>query len=447
MLRSCMKKSVYFIVALIGPAMVSACLGMATPSPIAATPTSTLTSAVTPPQQPAVGSSAAPDPSAVTAVPSGQNKMGIHMLLDDGTRPWSPDVWPSHMQYARQAAGEWGYVVQLVTSSNLKVKYWQVFMDLCAQYHLTPIIRLATTFNISANFWEAPQRGPDGGYKGIAAQYASFLTRLNWPTNVHYVVVGNEPNHGNEWGNNPNPAEYARFLIDVADALHAADPSVKVMNAGFDSYAPNTNGLPAGNGVIYIDEESFIDGMIAAQPHVFSHIDLWNSHPYPRGPFISGPWDQVYGVDLTNGATNPHHVDPPPGIPNRGINGYEWELFKLSTYGIPSLPVMVTETGWRHAESNNQDSLDDMPNLARAASLARYFRYALVGNDDPTSTDPHDGWTPLLKDPRVVGASIFALDGYEEAWGHTNLLIMSRDGQVKATYPIFDELVKISEGQ
>src|SRR5262249_29165122 len=89
---------------------------------------------------------------------------------------------------------------------------------------------------------------------------------------------------------------------------------------------PTPTDSPAPDGFIYYDEESFMDGMVVAHPDVFTHIDIWASHPYPRGPFLSGPWDQVYQVDMVNGAANPYHVEPPEGVPNRGINGYEWEL-------------------------------------------------------------------------------------------------------------------------
>jgi hypothetical protein len=200
------------------------------------------------------------------------------------------------------------------------------------------------------------------------------------------------------------------------------------------------------DGFIYYDTESFMDGMITAYPDVFEHIDMWASHPYPRGPFLSAPWDQVYQVDLINGAVNPNHVEPTGYTPNRGVNGYEWELFKLSTYGITDLKVMITESGWRHSETV-EDSLDETPNTARALHVATYVQYAYAGNDVEGSRAPRDGWTPWLDDPRVVGASYFALDGFIEAWGHTNLLKLKRNGVVVGTYEIFDMMVALSGGQ
>ena len=119
------------------------------------------------------------------------------------------------------------------------------------------------------------------------------------------------------------------------------------------------NGQPFVNGQTYLDAESFLDGMHRSDPGVFSAIDVWASHAYPSGPLSAAPGEQVFQIDLLNGATNPDHRDPPPGIFNRGVNGYEWELFKLATYGVRDLPVMITETGWRHAETTDPAATDN----------------------------------------------------------------------------------------
>lgn len=362
------------------------------------------------------------------------NRLGIHLLLDDGRNHWLPEVWAEHLRYAREAVGEWGYVVQLIRSDDLDVAKWQQFMDLCAELHLTPIIRLATVYNRRAKWWEAPPLDIDGSYVTFAARYVAFLTALDWTTEPHYVIVGNEPNHGDEWGGSANPAAYARFLIDVADALHAADPNVRVLNAPFDPYTPHTNGAPFVNGMTYFDAESFMDAMVAAQPDVFARIDVWASHSYPLGPLTEPPWIQTYQVDYLNGATNPAHVEPPPGIHNRGVNGYEWELFKLATYGITNLQVMITETGWLHAESTDTDASD--PAFPAAPTAAAYLDLALRGNKGRSLDYPETGWTPWLDDPRVIAIAPFALDGYPPEWGHVNWLMLDNAGNVLGTYPM-----------
>lgn len=366
------------------------------------------------------------------------NRLGVHLLLDDGRGTWPVETWPEHLHFARQAAGEWGYVTELIPLDDLDTGKWQVFLDLCADLHLIPILRLATTYDRELGLWVAPMPDTDGSYRSTAASYAEFITALRWPTSMRLVVVGNEPNHGNEWGGRPDPAAYARFLIDVADALHAADPDVQVLNAGFDPYTPHTGNVAWVDGMYYVDEESFLDGMVTASPDVFAHIDGWTSHPYPLGPFTEPPWVQTYQVDWLNGATNPSHVGPPPGITNRGVNGYEWELFKLATYGVRTLPVYITETGWRHAESVDPASTDNHRPLPDAQTAAAYLDLALRGNAGRFPDWPEEGWLPWLDDPRVVAVTPFALDGNPAEWGHTNWLILDEDGQVSGVYPLFD---------
>lgn len=362
------------------------------------------------------------------------SKYGLHLLLDDGRYQWPREQWPEHIQHAAQIAGEGGYLVQLVRIDDLDPAKWQHFMDLCTQYDLTPIIRLATTLDLDNRWWVAPPADANGRYRQAARQYTNFLTALDWPSGPHYVIVGNEPNHGNEWSGQPDPAAYARFLVDVAVALHTADPAARLLNAPLDAYSPHTNHQPFIDGMAYIDAESFMDGMIAAEPDVFHHLDAWASHPYPMGPFSEPPWVQQYGLDYINGAANPNHVEPPPGIYNRGINGYEWELFKLATYGIEDPPVFITETGWRHAETRDPDSPDNGRPLPDAAQMATYIDLALHGNNGRYSGYPQQGWTPWLDDPRVIAVVFFALDGMPSIWGHTNWLQIDQTGNILGTY-------------
>jgi hypothetical protein len=377
------------------------------------------------------------------SAPSPRNPLGVHLLLSDGRYDWPVESWRSHLAYARQAVGEWGYVLELVRLDDLDVARWQQFMDLCAELHLTPVLRLATTFDPAIG-WSAPPADADGTYHSVAAEYARFVVALRWPAEAHYVTVGNEPNHGPEWGGRPEPAAYARFLIDVADALHQADPQTRVLNAGFDPYAPHTGDRPFVDGQYYMDEETFLDKMVAAYPDVFTRLDLWASHAYPHGPFSAGPWQQSFQIDLLNGATNPQHAEPPPSIVNRGVNGYEWELFKLSTYGLPSLSVMITETGWRHAESTDSSSPDDDRPLPDAETVAAYMDLALRGNDGRYPHLPEAGWTPWLTDPRVVAVVFFAFDGHPSLWGHTNWLLFDTKGQVSGTHAPFDLAASLS---
>lgn len=364
------------------------------------------------------------------------NLLGVHVLLDDGRNTWPPDVWPEHLAAARDLIGSGGWVVELVRLDDLDVERWQRFFDLCAKLNLRPILRLATTFDQSAGYWVAPPSGPGDGYAQTAQRYAAFVAGLSWPTNTHPVLVGNEPNHGDEWGGRADPAAYARFLRDVAAALRAVDPAVLVLNAPLDPYSPNTNGQPFINGFTYVDAESFMDGMRAEVPDVFVGLDAWASHAYPTGPLANGPWDQALQIDLLNGATNPEHLQPPQGLTNRGINGYAWELAKLARYGVTDLDVWITEVGWRHAESVDPVARDGTAEWPSAETVGQWFDLALNGNDGRYAQWPDDGWTPWRDDRRVRAVVYFALDGAPHEWGHTNWLQVSEDGVVLGAYPL-----------
>lgn len=365
-----------------------------------------------------------------TAVPARRpitpsvNKMGIHLLLADGRHQWPAGQWPEHLQAARTAVGEWGYVTQLVTLDDLDVAKWQTFMDLCADLHLTPILRLATTYDSQQNVWRAPPLDKNARtYHSTARQYADFAAALTWPTAEHIVVVGNEPNHGDEWGGRPDPAAYGQFLQDTAIAIKGADPQARILNAGLDPYAPHSGSQPLANGLWYMDSETFLDEMAAAHPHIFDHLDGWASHPYPLGPFIMPPWQQTYGVDYVHDAHNPRHTTPPAGVYNRGVNGYVWELWQLAGYGVTDLPVFITETGWRHTAE---------PYPAPEV-VAVYLQLAFYGRCHTVVCPPHTpttGWTPWLEDTRVIAVTPFALDGHPAEWAHTNWLYVSTAGQV-----------------
>lgn len=363
-------------------------------------------------------------------------------MLDDGRNVWPMELWPLHLHYARQAVGPGGYVTELVRSDALDVRRWQRFFDLCAEYELKPILRLATTYALEERWWRPPEPDADGGYHTVAARYAAFVRALVWPTEEHYVIIGNEPNHGNEWGGRPDPPAYARFLVDVATAIRAVDPQVRILNAGLDPYTPHTGSRPFVDGLYYMDAETFMDEMVLAVPDVFTYLDIWCSHSYPLGPFTEPPWRQAYARDLLHDAFNPQHLEPPSGIYNRGINGYEWELFKLASYGVTGLPVMITETGWRHAESSDPLAADGGPGLPDAATVARYLNLAMYGDHERDSEPPAEGWLPWQDDSRVLAVTPFAFNGLPREWGHTNWLALDGAGEILGAYPAFEIWVK-----
>jgi hypothetical protein len=367
----------------------------------------------------------------------GGHKVGIQVLLDDGRNHWPERVWPQHLQAARQIVGEGGYVLQLIRLDDLDVRRWQFFLDLCAQQHLVPIIRLAPMYDFEHHWWMAPPKDPTReGYTKVAQQYYDFFSQLRWPDSPHYVIVGNEPNRGDEWSNQPNPAEYARFLLDVSDALH--DLGITILGPALDMYAPNSNGQLIG-AYRYVDAESFLDGMLAAHPQIREAIDVWASHAYPLDPFRLDPSQQVFQIDYANGATNSQHVQPPDGIANRGINSYRWELWKLAQVLGPqaaSLPVMITETGWRHAPSQDPEASDHVHAEVSFETQSAYLDLAFHGNHGRYPDLPETGWTPWDDDPQILGVVLFALGGLPAEWGHTNWVVLDGQGQITGLYPI-----------
>jgi len=368
----------------------------------------------------------APDPS----------KVGIHFLLDDGRQSWETARWEEHFQAADQIVGPGGIAVQVIRSNDLRPVYWQYFIDLCAEYNMTPVFRLSTTFHRKDNFWRVPHADAKGSYTTLAQSYAKFLSALDWRGLTPHVILFNEPNNGLEWGGKPDPAEYAHFVADTIPILRATVSGIKILNAALDHYAPETYGEKIETGYAYMSAGTYMDQMEQTVPGIFRMFDLWNSHPYPLGAFREPPWNSLYQVDSRKGLPAP---PAPQGLSNRGINSYEWELWKLATYGVPPLPVLITETGWRY-ESDVIGGDDEGEGYPTQEQVAQYFDLAMWGNEGRYPDLPETGWIPWLRDSRVIGVSIFALDGVPTKWGHTNLLNMNIDGTISSTTPMYDVL-------
>jgi hypothetical protein len=369
-------------------------------------------------------------PTPIVAPPPA-SRLGVHMLLSEGRVPWPLADWSDHVELAAEAVGEGGYVLQVLSDGNRDLAKWQAFMAAARRERLRPIVRLATRYDKKLRLWRTPLPDRDRrGYRRAAATYSEFLQKLRWPPGERVVVVGNEPNRGDEWGGRPDPVAYARFLRDVAAELRPL--GYTVLNAPLDQYCPNT-GAGRVDGVRYVDAESFLDGMHAAEPDFALTLDGWASHAYPQGPFAAPPGEQTFKVDYLNGATNPHHVEAEPGIYNRGVNGYGFDLQKLRSYGAPPLPVWITETGWRHAESNGPSPDREGATIGQFDAAERML-LALVGPGDGTTPV---GYVPWLHDPRVRAVVFFGFDGDPRQWGHTSWLRLDARGHVLGAYAPF----------
>ncbi len=376
-----------------------------------------------------------------TPAPTLYNKRGVHLLLDDGGNYLSPTVWDEHLAWAARLIGRGGHVVQLIRSNDLRPDVWQRFFDTTAREQLVPIVRLATYKEPRSRWWVAPT--PDQGgqtYRSEADRIRRFFDAIDWRTERIIVTVSNEPNRPDEWSGAPDPAAYARYLRDVAEALRRVTAvQIVLLNAGLDAYAP-TASFPGGDS---IDAERFMEGMAAEVPGIFDLLDGWASHAYPLGPFNQHPGQQTFQIDDVR-PDAPTRPKPPDGLPNRGVNGYLWEEWKLRELGVrKTLPVYITESGWRHARSQAPASLDAEHATVDDERLSRYLSLAYDGPPGGQAA----GWVPWNEDARVVTVALFALGGRPEHWGHTNLLLVDQLGRVIGLYPFAERLTQIGPGR
>ena len=296
------------------------------------------------------------DPSAVA-----NNKFGIHIIS-------------ASINEASDAAtlvntnGDWGYVTVLVESKDRNQDKWQEFFNDLRRRHLIPIVRLATAPKGDlpagqAGFWKRP-------YEGEEQAWADFLDNLNWPVKNRYVIIYNEPNHAQEWGNSVDARSYAKVLDKTITALKSKNRDFFVLNAGFDASTPSR--LPG-----YEDEAKFLQTMNDEVPGIFDKLDGWVSHSYPNPGFVGSPYGQG----------------------RRTVGTWKWELQKLEEFGITkNLPVFITETGWKHAEGLKND-----PYLPSAETVSSYYKI---------------GFENAWNNNRIVAVTPFLLSYQEEPFDH-----------------------------
>src|SRR5207237_665424 len=107
------------------------------------------------------------------AVPN--NKIGIHILFD------------SELQQAAQLinsnGGDWGYITIPIQAGDRDLVKWQQFMNAAKQYHVIPILRLATEGDyFNTKVWSKPSPAD-------IMDFANFLNSLTWPVKNRYVIV------------------------------------------------------------------------------------------------------------------------------------------------------------------------------------------------------------------------------------------------------------------
>ena len=314
------------------------------------------------------------------AVPN--NKFGIHIIqaTPDESSPAAELV---------NTNGDWGYITVLIEQKDKNKDKWQEFFNDLRRRHLIPIVRLAT--EPQGNLWKIPN--PED-----ADSWADFLNSLNWPTKNRYLVVFNEPNHGQEWGGAVDAKSYANTLDKLISALKKRSEDFFIMNAGFDASAPQR--LPN-----YQDEISFLQEMKQAVPDIFERLDGWVSHSYP----------------------NPEFSGSPDALGRGTVRTWFWELQQLRNLGVvKNLPVIISETGWKHSEG-----LNFQPQYPSVDTLAGYYQKAY-----------EEAWNSS----RIIAVTPFLLSYQEPLFDHfsfkrppnSGLFIQTPGENPPAYYPHYE---------
>ncbi len=311
----------------------------------------------------------------VDPLATANNKTGIHIITASNDEA-------SAAASLVNSNGDWGYVTVLIESKDRNRGKWQQFFDTLRSWHLIPLIRLAT--QPEGDFWKRP-------YEGEEQAWADFLDGLNWPVKNRYVIIYNEPNHGQEWGNKVDAKLYAESLDKTITALKNKSRDFFVLNAGFDASTPS-------QPPTFEDELVFLREMEKAVPGIFNKLDGWVSHSYP----------------------NPGFVGSPTAVGRGTVSTWLWELQQLRDFGVTKdLPVFITETGWKHAEGLKYD-----PYLPSAEAVSGYLKTSFEGS-----------WN----DSRIAAVTPFLLNYQEIPFDHFSFRKVSSESR-SGFYPQYQML-------
>lgn len=209
--------------------------------------------------------------------------------------------------------GDWGWATIVIQSNQLDRNTWQEFFNNCRQYHIIPLVRIATIGE--KDYWKTPE------YSDID-KMVSFLNSLNWPTKEQHIILFNEINHASEWGGEINIKDFVDKSSYAAKKFKDTNSNFFILSSPLDLAAPE-------NPPEFKSAENVYQEIISINSNYFDQIDGLSSHSYPNHGFVGTPKD-----------TSQH-----------SIRGYLWELDLLKKLGVnKELPVFITETGWPHRE-------------------------------------------------------------------------------------------------
>ncbi|HOC07769.1 MAG TPA: hypothetical protein PK302_01840 [Candidatus Woesebacteria bacterium] len=204
----------------------------------------------------------------------------------------------------------WRYVtIPLTLADTQDWGRWQNFFYQAYQQQLIPIIRLATRYDSTHDYWTIPNR------KEIVT-LISFLSSLNWYQQEKLVIVFNEVNHAKEWGGKIDPLAYTYILKFTSNWLRSENQNFKILPAAMD--------LAAADRFPSMEAFNYLETMYRLDPEIFNYIDYWNSHSYPNPGFSASP--------RNNGQNS--------------LKGFTFELNYIKEKTGRDLPVFITETGW-----------------------------------------------------------------------------------------------------
>ena len=178
--------------------------------------------------------------------------------------------------------GDWGYITVVWTIEDREARNaeynFQQFLDRCFEHHVQPIVRVGTTFTRSTKPGNSPpgSQGMDGSWSrpqpDEPKRWFEFFERATWPSRHAWIIVGNEPNLGREWGGEVDAAGYARYLARFLDVFQGSSP-YDVVSGALD--ISNGNKMPEMQ-----DALEFLDAMNEAVPGIFERLPAWASNPY-----------------------------------------------------------------------------------------------------------------------------------------------------------------------
>ena len=171
-----------------------------------------------------------------------------------------------------QAASGWAREdFQLSRISPQPNSYDWLFTDNAVQALTSRGINIIGVLNGPTPAWASAGRPGGGFYPPDPRSFANFASAVvtRYKDRIRYWQIWNEPDNALYWQPAPDPVAYATLLKTTAQAIRAADPTARILAAGFVSPEPATTWLRT-----------------LAEQGAWDAFDIVAIHPYtdPKGP-------------------------------------------------------------------------------------------------------------------------------------------------------------------